>query len=203
MIVGLTGKKGHGKDTVGSYLVEHHGFKRVSFAGPMKASAAAALGVTVEQLEAAKNDPCAFVAFGVYAEGPGEFYPNKAITVREYLQQYGTEAHREIPEFGDRVWTEMGRASIVRAADGKGFLPPNGVVVTDVRFDNEAEVVRSLGGIVVKVYDPRKDDDGKDTHASEQLPEADWTLWNGGTFEQLYAAIRFDLLGNVEPGTFA
>jgi hypothetical protein len=196
-IVGLTGKKGHGKDTVGSYLVEHHGFERASFAEPMKASASAALGVTVDDLEGWKNNPHAIVAVGLKVED-GYMVTHTEQTIRSYLQRYGTEAHREIPEFGENVWTDM-IVSKIDAARERAF----GVVVTDVRFDNEAEVIRAAGGTIVKVYDPRKDDDGADTHASEQLPEADWTLWNGGTFEDLYKAVRFDLLGVPEPDGMA
>lgn len=197
MIVGLTGNKGHGKDTVGEYLVAHHGFERESFAAPMKASAAAALGVTVEDLEGWKNNPHAIVCVGLKVED-GYMVTHTEQTIRSYLQHYGTEAHREIPEFGDNVWTDMIVSKIARVVERDGS-----VVVTDVRFDNEAAVIRAAGGTIVRVFDPRKDDGGADTHASEQLPEADWTLWNGGTFEQLYAAVRFDLLGNVEPDTFA
>lgn len=36
MILGIAGRKGSGKDTVGDYLVARHGFVRVAFADPVK-----------------------------------------------------------------------------------------------------------------------------------------------------------------------
>ena len=36
MLVGITGKAGSGKDTVGDYLVKSHGFKKIALADPIK-----------------------------------------------------------------------------------------------------------------------------------------------------------------------
>ena len=43
------------------------------------------------------------------------------------------------------------------------------IVVTDVRFDNEVEIVKELGGIIIKVERKveRKNVDDKDQHKSE------------------------------------
>lgn len=36
MLIGISGRMGSGKDTVGAYLVEHHGFTRYAFADQLK-----------------------------------------------------------------------------------------------------------------------------------------------------------------------
>lgn len=177
MIVGLTGKKGSGKDTVGSYLVEQHGFARVSFAEPLKSSVAALLGISVEQIEQWKNDPYAVVGFGLKVEDG--WIVGDEMTFRQFLQRYGTEAHRDV--FGDDFWTEQGKWAI-RDAMAKGATD---VVVTDVRFDNEADAIRSMGGCIVRVYRPEAEH-SDDSHASEQLPQADFALVNDQSFEYLY-----------------
>jgi hypothetical protein len=102
-----------------------------------------------------------------------------SVTVREFLQRYGTEAHREV--FGDSFWLDVIERRMTELATG---VVPWKIVVTDVRFDNEAALIRKHGGIVVEVYRPQVVDAG-DTHASEQTPEADLMLWNGEDIETL------------------
>lgn len=154
MLIGLNGKKQAGKDTVyerasrildGVIVVE-----RASFADKLYASAAAALGVDVQFLQRWKSDAEAgvrvFDGHGTYTD----------CTIREYLQWYGTEAHRKV--FGDNFWTEQVDLNHI------GRL----VMVTDCRFPNEAEAVRAAGGFVVQVKGPPEVENTGDGHASEQ-----------------------------------
>lgn len=186
MIVGLTGKKQHGKDTVDSILVREHGFVRVPFADALKQSAAAIFDVPVETWDALKNDPNAIITFtgpGVSASGT---VPYAQLTVREFLQRYGTEAHRDV--FGGTFWTDVVRGRIEELTEAE-----HDVVVTDVRFPEEAALIKEHGGPVVCIYRPQVADAG-DTHASEVLPEYDFILWNGGTMDELRNAVAFDIL---------
>ncbi len=36
MIIGIFGKKGHGKDTIADYLVDNYNFHKLSYAEPIK-----------------------------------------------------------------------------------------------------------------------------------------------------------------------
>jgi hypothetical protein len=157
MLIGLNGRKQAGKDTV--YERTRHIMRdvmpveRASFADLLYRSAAAALGVTVEQLQMWKADPNVRVAVGKRYESIG-LVPESEITVREFLQKYGTEAHRDV--FGPNFWVEQVRLG------HEGRI----VMVTDVRFPNEAEAVRAAGGRIVEVVGPM----GRvtaDAHASE------------------------------------
>jgi hypothetical protein len=154
ILIGLHGVARSGKDTVGSYLIENHGFKRVSFADPVRSGLLAidpyiAVPITMADLVYAMD-----VAFGVRgvtatAEGVFVFYRLSELVkylgwekaksipdVRNLLQKYGTEGGRDI--HGKDCWLRVARR-VIEDINGP-------VVITDVRFDNEAEFVRELGG---------------------------------------------------------
>jgi hypothetical protein len=160
VLIGLNGRKQAGKDTVyeraARIMADVVPVERVSFADLLYRSAAASLGVTVAGLQEWKSDPdvCVFVR-----RTRGDWANLSGLTIREYLQRYGTEAHRDV--FGTAFWTDQ----VDLRHDGRI------VMVTDVRFPNEAEAVRRAGGVVVEVIGPmgRTTDD---VHASEApLPE--------------------------------
>lgn len=186
MIVGFTGKKGSGKDTAGAYLVKEFGYVRLSFADALKQSAAALFDVRIEVWDALKNDPNAFVTL----TAPHMFIDTiKQLTVREFLQRYGTEAHRDV--FGEDFWIDVVRKQIVH----EQLAPkPTNIVITDARFDNEAAVVVNSGGVMVEIVRDAVADSG-DTHASEQLPHTDFKIDNNGTIEDLHAEIDKHVLG--------
>lgn len=186
-LIGLNGKKGAGKDTAGAYLVDAYGFGRISFAAPLKVSAAAALGIDPplpETFESMKNDPNARITLMVKKpdeDDPGFYKMHTVvnITVREYLQFYGTEAHREV--FGADFWTRI-------LIDN---LKPDGrYVITDARFENECGAVKEAGGQIIVIE--RDGSDLADTHASEaELPAdlIDAVIPNNGSIEDLYTAL--------------
>ncbi|QAY17739.1 deoxynucleoside monophosphate kinase [Streptomyces phage Asten] len=64
--------------------------------------------------------------------------------VRELLQRTGTEAGREI--LGENVW--------VNALFGGFDRENDALVVTDVRFPNEADAIRERGGTLIRVERP-------------------------------------------------
>lgn len=172
MLIGLHGKKSAGKDTVyeraSRILADVLPVERASFADLLYRSAAASLDVTVEELQEWKNDSGVFVAVGSRFED-GSFFVAHKRTVREFLQAYGTEAHREV--FGPDFWVE----NVDLSHEGRV------VFVTDVRFANEALAVREAGGTVVHVLGPAEVEQAGDGHASETvLPSVliDMTLTN-------------------------
>jgi hypothetical protein len=187
MLIGLNGKKQAGKDTVHERIAKLYGdalpVERVSFADLLYESAAAALGVTPGFLREWKSDE-GEAGIRLY-DGRGQVYCD--FTFRQYLQWYGTEAHREV--FGDNFWVEQARAKL---ADHDGKI----VVVTDVRFPNEAEAVFNAGGRVVTVRGPFEVEAADDGHASEApLPscQVDHVLMNvrrGDKFLALDTGIR-------------
>lgn len=167
MLIGLHGKKQAGKDTVferAAHLMRDVlPVERVSFADLLYRSAAASLGATVDQLQRWKTDPRVRVMVG---DEHGRFTGGEQ-SIRQYLQRYGTEAHRDI--FGTDFWVDQ-----VSLSDHVGRI----VMVTDVRFPNEARAVKAAGGQVVRVLGPEAE---SDDHASEIPLEAelvDVTVYN-------------------------
>lgn len=142
-IVAFTGLAGAGKSTAAAHLVEHHGFQRVRFAGPLK-SMMAALGCTQEQIDGSeKETPCDLLG---------------GKTPRHAMQTLGTEWGRDLitPDLWIRAW----QAAVAKVPAG---VP---VVVDDLRFPNEVEAVRAAGGVIVRIDRPGAGT--ASTHVSEQ-----------------------------------
>jgi hypothetical protein len=61
------------------------------------------------------------------------------------------------------------------------------VIVTDVRFDNEAEIIRKKGGIIISIERPNSNATLHTNHSSEQGISKnliDFTICNDGTLEE-------------------
>lgn len=142
MLIGLAGKKRSGKDTV-ARMLQAHGFVPSSFAAPLRSFVAGLLGATLEELDREKETPLAFL---------------DGATPRQMMQTLGTEWGRAMvhPELWTRSWAQRYRSYIDAGAD---------LVVTDVRFENEAEIIWSAGGYVVELHRPGLSSD--DSHISE------------------------------------
>lgn len=146
LVIGLTGLAGAGKSTVANLLAEKYGFVVLGFADAMREAL-----LTLDPMisEHMRLRPMVG-AFGW--DKVKRTYPE----ARRLLQVFGTDVVRALdPEF----W--------VTALDRKLRECPGAerVVVADVRFDNEAEWVHSLGSRS-RVYKVQRDVK-RMTHASE------------------------------------
>lgn len=145
ILIGMTGKAGAGKDTLADYLVQNLGFTKISFAGPLKAMLAAA-GMPEPADRAAKELPV----------------PGFTFTWREAAQKLGTEFGRALDA---DIWTKVVEQRIIRDRE----LPQHvsRIVLSDVRFENEATMIRRLGGKVVHVIGRAAELGANAGHASE------------------------------------
>ena len=183
MIVGLSGFKGSGKDTVAAYLVKKHDFERKAFADPMKQSIAALLDIPFAEINKYKMDTTVNVAVLRNADQSyfQSSYLAKPFTFREFLQRYGTEAHREV--FGQDFWLEYTLPS-------NGYYHGRNIVVTDVRYSNEAKRVKDFGGSIWFI-NRITNRSAFDPHSSETLDfGTDVTIPNNSTIEDLYDRIE-------------
>ncbi|MFC4236181.1 hypothetical protein ACFOY8_13275 [Thalassospira xianhensis] len=182
-LIGVHGKKRAGKGSTSDYLVSQHGYVLIKFADPLKDMIRVLFRYfsldeeTIERL-----------IEGDLKEVPQEIL--RGSTSRLAMQKLGTEWRRMISE---RLWIDIARSRIEKhLAEGKN------VVVDDVRFPDEFDLVKEVGGVTCRVYRDTADEAAKsDTHASEKgLPSEDFdvTLDNNGTFEQLYAQIDRQLI---------
>src|SRR5437763_1841975 len=138
VLIGILGKRGHGKDTIGDYLQKNHEFKKDSFAFPLKESVRILFGLNDEQL------------YGSLKEVVDPYWN---VTPREIMQKYGTEIVRNhfgiiIKDIGNNFWV---RSLVRRYNDVKNTT---NVVVCDVRFKNEVDEIHKQGGIIIKIDRP-------------------------------------------------
>lgn len=141
MLIGLTGKAGAGKSFAAKRLIEKHGFVLIKFADPLK-NMLRALGLTDDHLEGhLKEVPCNILA---------------GKTPRFAMQTLGTEWGRNIID--DQLWLNQ----FWRRATAPGM---RNVVCDDVRFPNEADLIKQIGGHIVHITGSKNL--SLHTHASE------------------------------------
>jgi phosphosulfolactate synthase (CoM biosynthesis protein A) len=174
MIVGITGRKGAGKDTAADALVARFKLARVSFAAPLKEMLATLLantGMTPEDIHAA--------VYGDAKEKPIPALANRS--GRYAMQTLGTEWGRQC--IAPDLWINIAGAAIDNLAQGHA-------VVTDVRFVNEAEMIVRRGGILCRILRPTSDN--SDHHVSEiglNGCSVHLEIHNCGTIQQFQASV--------------
>ncbi len=184
MLIGLTGEAGSGKDAVfGCIAKVDSRAERRAFADPLKVSAARALGFdgSTEECVAFCNE-VKQPGVSVTVAEPGRLL--RTVTGREYLQRYGTEAHRDV--FGMDFWIDV---TCPLGFDHSGRV----VLITDVRFDNEAQRVHDCGGVLWNVYRPSVSRIAESAHASESgvMGEyIDYVIDNSGSLEDLQETVE-------------
>jgi len=137
-LVGLVGKAGSGKDKFFSTVLSKYNYTRLALADPVKVLACHYLLNSIPL----ENEKDRFRLFAsVYKE---VFSMDKSSLVRILLQQIGTEVARK--QISPTFWTDLATPLVLERIN-KNIK----VAVTDVRFVNEAEWIRSLGGIIVKI----------------------------------------------------
>jgi hypothetical protein len=167
-VIGLCGYAGSGKDEAAKGLFAD-GWERVALADALR-KALLALDPEIKLANVS--------AYLVHWESWDEL-KRQIPEVRELLQRMGTEAGRDI--HGQDCWVNIARRKILATTSD--------VVVTDIRFANEAAMIRELGGVLIRVERPGVGPVNE--HVSEVMPfEADHTLLNDGTIEQLHDTIR-------------
>lgn len=160
MIIGLTGKKQAGKDTVADYLVENYGFTKIGFADQLYEAVCVLFDITREQADRWKVDG-ASVYWAYKHQWPSVTLTNP-LSMREILQRFGTEVGREV--FGEHFWVERFIERYFDKLSEEAFGQAK-FVVRDVRFNNEALALNELGADIWHVSRPDTDDG--DTHESE------------------------------------
>ena len=171
LLIGLTGLAGSGKSTCADYLIERGAFMRVKLAEPLKKMLRNLL-----RFQGVGEQEIAAMIEGELKECPTPFL--NGITPRYAMQTLGTEWGRGCvhPTF----WTDIAARQIERyMQDGWD------VVVDDVRFPNEAEMIRRLGGRVARVIGRRSDLPGIGHNSENALPVSlvNNTINNRGPFE--------------------
>ena len=162
MIIGISGKKRSGKDTVFSMIdaITAHEVRttRTAFGDQIKQEIADSMNITVADIDADKE------------------------RFRPLLQFWGAEFRRGY--CGDDYWIKKMRLAAAT------WYARDWLIITDVRFPNEAELVRELDGVLIRV---ERDTGLDDTHDSEtaldDYDHFDFRLKNDGSLDDLETAV--------------
>ena len=193
LLIGFMAKKRAGKDTSADYLCVKHGFVKQSFAAPLKKACGAMFNFTQQQIER-----------DYFKE---KVDPTWGITPRQAFQFVGTElirAHMDelISGVGAGFWI---RNMQQRIDNLRKENPEVNIVISDVRFQNEVDMIHELGGKVIKIERDTvatrnkagKHKKKQDTHASEMdmdsIDNYDAFITNDGTKEDLYKNIEISI----------
>lgn len=166
-VIGIAGKARSGKDTLAQILLQLGVARyRYSFAGPIRAMLKAGLGIDMDDPDWANRKERSVAHLGV--------------TPRRLMQTLGTEWGRET--IHRDIWVKEAQLHFMENGAG--------MVVTDVRFENEAEWIRLIGGLVVHIE--RSSAPPVEAHASEggvTVSSGDAIVFNHGSRDELRAQV--------------
>lgn len=179
LLIGLSGKAGSGKSTAAEYLSQFHGYHQVAFAGALKEIVATALRFTAGQLHGGRKE---------------EIDSRWGVSPRWCLQWLGTEVLRA--KWPD-IWIRHLRQDILDFLSINGQQP---IVVTDVRFRDEAEALKDMGAVLWRIERTGAGImNGIPGHVSESDLDG-WAGWdvgrgnhridNNGSLEDLYWCVE-------------
>lgn len=170
-LIGLGYRARAGKDTVGAILEQSFGYESVAFADKLK-------------------EMCYSLTDSLDADD--EFKENVqlcGLTGRQLLIAVGKALREHV---SPSVWIE--------AADLPGALEYyDRVVVTDVRFPNEADKIKELGGVLIEIRRPGLPEDMDETETAGAAIKWDHTIVNAGTLEDLEVMVATLLAALSKP----
>mgnify|MGYP006351879841 CR=1 FL=1 len=132
-IIGLCGFARSGKSTVAQHLVDNHKFEKVNFKDGLVSEMRERLNNTLLAIakEYSQHDPTEWDIERLFFDKPP--------IMRALMQEYGTEVRRADNK---NHWVKTWIRSI---------MDKNLIVVDDVRFQNEYDAVKDMGGIIIRV----------------------------------------------------
>jgi len=174
MLIGMCGAAGSGKDTIADIL----GFDRVAFADPLYEMVAIVTGLTPAEMRDRETKER---EIGWLGQSP-----------RQLLQTLGTEWGRDT--ISQTIWVDTAMRRVRDLLDAG-----RSVVVTDVRFANEAAAIKAAGGVIWQVVRGQGSIKGLAArHASEAGVDPlliDRVLGNWSTIERLRQTVESAIEG--------
>jgi hypothetical protein len=179
LVIGLAGVARVGKNTIAQEFVDNAGFEQAGFADVLKKM--------LYSLNPRLPDPN-------WAEVGDGFGHDGTVKVRDYVDKFGWEGAKSNPDIRKSLQilgTEAGRDVLgeniwistlfSRPTDAR-------LVISDVRYANEAAAIKQRGGYVVKIHRPGVV--AANSHVSEVIDfDADFTVTNDRTPYDAYLAV--------------
>jgi energy-coupling factor transporter ATP-binding protein EcfA2 len=173
-MIGICGPKGSGKSTAAKFLQGHpHDFSRHRFAGPLKDALKVAFGLTDEHVD------------GALKEEPTELLNGR--TPRHAMLTMGTEWGRNM--IHKDIWLTAWRNTMPDS---------NRIIVDDVRFPNEIEMLRQeYGATTIRIVRPGFEHDS--SHESEAHSElmTEFAIVNDSSLAWLKAKVESIVMGDI------
>lgn len=164
LLFGIAGKARSGKDTVAKYLEDSYRFHRMSFAGPLKLATHCMFDI--EHVPDSEK------------EAEARFW---GVSPRQMYQGVG-DAMKD--KFGRDFWVKRWQKEYSELAHIVD------IVVSDVRFEEEAQTIRACGGHIIHLARPGAGLAGAEgLHNSEagvEYDESDYVIHNEGSKDDLY-----------------
>ena len=172
-IIGIIGRKHVGKDTLADYVQHHFGYKKVSFADPLKKSLKILFGFDDDQLYGNKKEIVDY---------------NWGVTPRKVMQYIGTEIFRKkinelLPDINEDFWIKLLEINCKKLLE-KGEK----IIIADIRFQNEADMLKKLEGFLIKMDKDNVEKDSYENNIDEL--KGDDIINNNGTIDELFK--KFD-----------
>ena len=185
MIIGITGRKRSGKDTV-AHQLEQYGFFNRKISSPLKEALSALFGWDRSIME----------------DGPEKeiIDPRFGISPRQAMQFMGAEFNKHLgtkfPQYGEQTGTKLYMKRMMEYCKTNAGM---NFVISDVRMPFTAEAIKEEGGFIIKVVRPgTESSDSHDTEKYIDEIEADVVINNNSTLDDLYMCIE-DLTQSDNP----
>lgn len=177
MLIGVLGRKGSGKDTVSDHIINKFNFEKMILAEPLKNACRELFNFSDEQL---------------YGNLKETVDPQWGVSPRKVLQWLGTDVIRNRigelnPDIGNNFWVMLLRIKYLQKLNNDKDVK---IIVSDVRFQNEIDIIHQLGGQVIKLTRPSINN--IDAHESEKNIDnlkGDIDIMNDGTLDELYKKV--------------
>ena len=164
MIIGLSGYAQSGKDSTAELLCLNYGYTRVAFADPMR-QALMTINPRLDSITRVSD----------MVEDYGWDTAKRNPEVRRLLQVLGTDFGRKM--LGDDVWINIALS---------GIKSEDKIVISDVRYPNEAEAIKKLSGSLWRIN--RHNHSAVNGHTSEHAMDNymfNHVIYNDGTLDDL------------------
>lgn len=180
-VIGFTGRMGSGKTTLANYITSNKfmseagidaKYTKVSFATPLKDVVKYLFDLDNEQL---------------YGSTKNVVDPRYGVTPRYLLQYIGTDLFRN---WDKDFWVKTFQ---------RKYSNVGNIVLDDVRFENEADILHQMGGIVIKVVRysqshsqaEMRAETRAEIHASEKgIKNYDYKIYNNGSYVDLMNSLH-------------
>jgi dephospho-CoA kinase len=180
MLIGIVGKIGSGKTTLAEYIKTNYNFDEYILSSPIKKI----------------GEIFGFDKANLYGtqEQKLEIHPYWKVSARTFLQKIGTDLFRDrlkevLPEMchSNSVWIDMFRKKYLENKK-------TNMIVSDVRFVDEAEAIKELGGILIRIertYSGKESSEQVHHKSEEEMDKikVDFNIINDGSKSELYSKI--------------